>query len=69
MIRVCPRRESFRDLQKRTVPAFDEILRENPCGNIVLFAHGGVIWTLMCNYFGFKLNDIFSIRWIIAAYI
>jgi broad specificity phosphatase PhoE len=57
---VCPPGgESFRDLQKRTVPAFDEIRRENPCGNIVLFAHGGVIWTLMCNYFGFKLNDIF----------
>ena len=51
--------ESFKDLQKRTVPVFDEILRDNPCGNIMLFAHGGVIWTLMCNYFGFKLNDIF----------
>ncbi len=54
-----PGGESFKDLQKRTVPAFDEILRDNPCGNIMLFAHGGVIWTLMCNYFGFKLNDIF----------
>ena len=54
-----PGGESFKDLQKRTVPVFDEILRDNPCGNIMLFAHGGVIWTLMCNYFGFKLNDIF----------
>ncbi len=54
-----PGGESFKDLQKRTVPVFDEILRDNPCGNIMLFAHGGVIWTLMCDYFGFKLNDIF----------
>ena len=54
-----PGGESFKDLQKRTVPVFDEILRDNPCGNIMLFAHGGVIWTLMCNYFVFKLNDIF----------
>ena len=54
-----PGGESFKDLQKRTVPVFDEILRDNPCGNIMLFAHGGVIWTLMCNYFGFKLIDIF----------
>ena len=54
-----PGGESFKDLQKRTVPVFDEILRDNPCGNIMLFAHGGVIWTLMGNYFGFKLNDIF----------
>lgn len=54
-----PGGESFKDLQRRTVPAFEEILRENPCGTIMLFAHGGVIWTLMCNYFGFKLNDIF----------
>lgn len=54
-----PGGESFRDLQKRTVPAFEEILRDTPGGSIMLFAHGGVIWTLMCNYFGFKLNDIF----------
>ena len=54
-----PGGESFKDLQKRTVPAFEEILKNNPSGDILVFAHGGVIWTLMCNYFGFKLNDIF----------
>ncbi|MDD4159852.1 MAG: histidine phosphatase family protein [Synergistaceae bacterium] len=54
-----PGGESFKDLQKRTVPAFKEILDNNPSGNILIFAHGGVIWTLMCNYFCFKLNDIF----------
>lgn len=54
-----PKGESFIDLQKRTVPAFEEILEKNSGGDILIFAHGGVIWTLMCNYFGFKLNDIF----------
>ena len=54
-----PGGESFKDLQKRTVPAFKDILDDNPSGSILVFAHGGVIWTLMCNYFGFKLNDIF----------
>ena len=54
-----PGGESFKDLQKRTVPAFEEILKNNPCGDILVFAHGAAIWTLMCNYFGFKLNDIF----------
>jgi broad specificity phosphatase PhoE len=54
-----PGGESFKDLQKRTVPAFEDILDNNPSGSILVFAHGGVIWTLMCNYFGFKLNDIF----------
>ncbi|MGD9667173.1 MAG: histidine phosphatase family protein [Synergistaceae bacterium] len=54
-----PGGESFKDLQKRTVPAFEDILSGNPSGNILVFAHGGVIWSLMCNYFGFKLNDIF----------
>lgn len=54
-----PGGESFKDLQKRTVPAFEQILRENPSGTIMVFAHGGVIWTLMCNFFGFHLNHIF----------
>lgn len=54
-----PGGESFKDLQRRTVPAFEDILHNNPSGSLLVFAHGGVIWTLMCNYFGFKLNDIF----------
>lgn len=54
-----PGGENFKDLQRRTVPAFKNILDSNPSGSIMVFAHGGVIWTLMCNYFGFDLNDIF----------
>lgn len=54
-----PEGESFIDLQKRTVPAFEDILTRCPSGDILVVAHGGVIWTLMCHYFGFKLNDLF----------
>ena len=54
-----PNGESFTDLQQRTVPAFEKILERNSVGDILIFAHGGAIWTIMCNYFGFELNDIF----------
>lgn len=54
-----PGGESFADLQKRTVPAFEKILADCPEGDILIVAHGGVIWTIMCHYFGFNLNDIF----------
>ncbi len=54
-----PNGESFKDLQKRTVMAFEEILSRCTTGNILIVSHGGVMWTLMCNYFSLKLNDIF----------
>lgn len=54
-----PNGESFRDLQRRTVPAFERILNKCTSGNILLFAHGGVIWTLICHFFDFKLSDMF----------
>jgi alpha-ribazole phosphatase len=54
-----PAGESFIELQARTVPAFEDILAKCPSGDILLVAHGGVIWTLMCHYFGLKLNDLF----------
>lgn len=54
-----PNGESFKDLQKRTVPAFEKIITEYTAGNLLIVAHGGVIWTLVCHYFNFKLNDIF----------
>ena len=54
-----PRGECFADVQKRTVPAFEELLKDCPEGDILVVAHGGAIWTLMCHYFGLDLNDIF----------
>ena len=54
-----PGGESFVDLQKRAVSAFDKILTRCQSGNILVVAHGGVIWTLMSHYFDFKLDNIF----------
>lgn len=54
-----PNGENFSDLQKRAVPAFERILGECPKGDILVVAHGGVIWSLMCKLFGYDLNDIF----------
>ncbi|MGI6442722.1 MAG: histidine phosphatase family protein [Synergistaceae bacterium] len=54
-----PNGESFKDLQKRTVPAFENIINDYSSGNLLIVAHGGVIWTLICHYFKFELNDIF----------
>jgi len=54
-----PNGESFKDLQKRTVEAFENILCKYTAGNILIVSHGGVMWTLICHYFGLSLNDIF----------
>ena len=54
-----PGGESFIELQKRTVPAFEKIVTEFEGKNILIVSHGGVMWTLMCHYFNFELNDIF----------
>lgn len=54
-----PNGESFLDLQARASEAFEKILSESRSGTILVVAHGGVIWTLMCKYFAFELNDMF----------
>lgn len=54
-----PGGESFRDLQKRALAAFAKILDESPSGNILIVAHAAFIWTIMCGYFAFSLNDLF----------
>jgi broad specificity phosphatase PhoE len=54
-----PNGESFKDLQKRTVTAFEDILCKYTSGNILIVSHGGVMWTLICHYFSLDLNDIF----------
>lgn len=54
-----PGGESFTDLQKRAVPALSKILDESPSGNILIVAHSAFIWTVMCFYFAFNLNELF----------
>lgn len=54
-----PGGESFADLQKRAVPTFARILKESPSGNILIVTHAAFIWSVMCHYFAFDLNDLF----------
>lgn len=54
-----PGGESFKELSKRTVPAFEKIMESTPSGNILIMAHGGVIWTIICHFFKKELNDMF----------
>lgn len=53
-----PGGESFIDLQKRSVPAFARVLEQSPAGNILIVAHAAFIWSVMCHYFAFALNDM-----------
>lgn len=55
----APGGETLLQLQQRTVAAFEKLLDET-CGDILIVMHGGVIWTLLCNYFDFDLNKVFS---------
>jgi len=55
----APGGETLRQLQQRAVTAFEKLLKETH-GDILIVLHGGVIWTLLCNYFDFDLNKVFS---------
>lgn len=53
-----PGGESFAELQKRTVPAFKEIMSEHEGGNILIVAHAAVVWSIMAHFFRLDLNDM-----------
>ena len=54
-----PGGETFGELQRRTVPAFEEILSARRSGAILIVAHGAAIWSIMARCFGLDLNDMF----------
>lgn len=54
-----PGGETFKEVQRRTMPAFEKIAAEAGPGNILVVAHGAVIWTIMSGLFGLDLNDMF----------
>lgn len=55
-----PGGETFTDLQKRGVEAFYSILGEYEASqNILLVAHGGIFWTILCKLFDLSLSDRF----------
>lgn len=54
-----PNGESLAAVEKRAVPAFIEALDSSSSGNILIVAHGAVIWTIMSNLFDFRLKNMF----------
>lgn len=54
----CPGGETFRQVQTRAVNALEKILAETQ-GDLLIVMHGGTIWTLLCHYFDFNLNNVF----------
>ena len=54
----CPGGETFRQVQTRAVAALEKLLADTD-GDLFIATHGGVIWTLLCHYFDFNLNNVF----------
>ena len=56
-----PLGESFHDLYRRVVPAFDMISLDNSRKNILMVAHAGVNRMILCHLLSKKLENLFSI--------
>lgn len=54
-----PEGESFLELQKRTVPAFEDIMSRHESGSILIVAHAAVIWSITAHFFSLDLNEMF----------
>jgi probable phosphoglycerate mutase len=57
---VPPMGESFEMLQKRVIPAFENIIK-NTLGNVLIVAHAGVNRVILCNILGLNLNEILKV--------
>lgn len=57
---AAPGGESFVDLQKRVIPAFDEILHEGE-GPILIVGHAGVNRVLLTHFLGMPLGNLFRL--------
>ena len=55
-----PGGESFEDLVRRVVPAFERILAASP-GVSIIVAHAGVNRVLLCRFLGMPLNKMFCL--------
>ena len=56
-----PQGESFSDLQKRVIPAFEKLL-ETVEGNLAIVAHAGVNRVILCQLQQLDLTELFTIR-------
>jgi len=59
-LHAAPGGESFVDLQKRVIPAFDEILHEGE-GPILIVGHAGVNRVLLTHFLGMPLGNLFRL--------
>lgn len=57
---VTPGGESFNQLKKRVIPAF-EAIKENSTGNVLIVAHAGVNRVIISNLLGISMDDMFKI--------
>jgi probable phosphoglycerate mutase len=57
---IPPGGESFKQLQERVMPVFDEIIRSSD-GNILIVAHAGVNRVIISKLMSFPLKDIMSL--------
>lgn len=57
---IPPGGESFEQLQKRVIPAF-EYIALNTTGNTLIISHAGVIRVILSKLLDFSLKDIFKI--------
>jgi len=55
-----PNGESFADLQRRVVPAFERIV-DQTAGPILIVAHAGVNRTILCHILGLPLENLFRL--------
>lgn len=54
-----PGGERLLDVQRRVIPAFNNVLTKHKSGNIVISAHNGVIWSIVSHVLKIPLREIF----------
>lgn len=57
---ITPGGESFDQLKKRVIPAF-EAIKENSIGNVLIVAHAGVNRVILSSILGISIEDMFKI--------
>jgi alpha-ribazole phosphatase/probable phosphoglycerate mutase len=54
--------ESTEAVRDRVIPAFYEVLRKHPDGEIAIVSHGGITRIILCEVLGIPLQNIFRVE-------
>ena len=54
-----PGGESFKELQRRTMPAFESFAARNRTENLLIVGHGAAIWSILAGLMKLDLNEMF----------